>query len=172
MLKNKKLLKIIALLLILVLSIGMLTGCGDTDKEKEEKEEKAAAYEEPVKNYIEGMEEANAEKFLKAFPEFITEYMKDIFTDEMLEEALVELEDEYGKNLEMNFEIKGKEEVSEDELTEQEEDIKTNYDEEVDITKGYELQIDLTIKGDDSEETDTDTLTVYEIDGKWCIIDL
>ena len=45
-----------------------------------------------------------------------------------------------------------------------------NYDSKVKISKGYEVEIKATIKGDDEKETDTTTLSVYKINGDWCIV--
>ena len=53
-----------------------------------------------------------------------------------------------------------------------EEDVLTNFNKEVKITKGYEVEIEVTTKGDDTEDTEKDAFNVYEIDGKWYILDL
>lgn len=169
MLKKKNIFKIIVLLLIMVMSIGVLTGCGNTEEEKE-KEETVEAYEEPIKNFVEGLEAANSEKFLKAFPEFLAEYMADSITDEDLKDMLADAEEEYGANIKMSYKVTDKTEISEEDLKEMQEEMATYYDEEVTVSKGYELEVEITTKGDDSEETETDTLEVYELDGKWCIL--
>jgi len=173
MLKKKNIFKIIVLLLIMVMSIGVLTGCGNNEngKEKEkEKEQAVEAYEEPVKYFVEGLAESNSEKFLKAFPEFLADYMGETITDEALKEMLTEAEEEYGANIKMSYKVTDKTEIGEEDLKEMQEEMATYYDEEVKVSKGYELDVEITTKGDDSEETESDTLEVYEIDGKWCIL--
>lgn len=175
MLKNKSILKFVAVLTVMIMSIGMLTGCEMKSlKEKESNVKNATsqgAYEEPVKNLVEGLGEGNAEKFLNAFPDFITSYMKDIFTDEYLQETLKDAEEDYGANIKMSYKVTKTTELSGDDLKSMQEDVKTNYGEEVNITKGYKLDVEITTKGDKSEDVDTDSFKVYEINEKWCIVD-
>lgn len=176
MLINKNILKLFAIFAVLLMSMYLLTGCeiGESkSKEKNENgEEITSSYEEPIKNMIEGLTEANSSKFLKAFPSFISDYMGDIFTDEYLENTLETAEEEYGENIKMSYEITDKTEIEEEDLRKMEEDIKTNFDEDIKITKGYELGIKVTTKGDDAEDTEEDEFNVYEVDGKWYILDL
>lgn len=59
-----KLIIIIGMLIILVIS---LTGCGNKSQEQIDNE----AYEEPIKNMIEGIQNTDVEKYMNAFPEFL-----------------------------------------------------------------------------------------------------
>ena len=179
MLKNKYVIKLIAIFAVLLMSMYMLTGCefekSDSSKKKDKNDdnkEVTSSYEEPVKYMVEGLSEANSKKFLKAFPDFISEHMEDIFTDEYLENTLKTAESEFGENIEMSYKITDKTEIDEDELNKMEEDIKNSFDEEITITKGYELGVEVTTKGDDAEDTEEDEFNVYEVDGKWYILDL
>ena len=38
------------------------------------------------------------------------------------------------------------------------------------VTAGYKLTVKLTIKGKDDKDTDTATIKVYKIGGKWCML--
>jgi len=177
MLIKKNLLKIIAVVSVLFLSMYTLTGCENgilkSDKNDEkENNEIAESYEEPIKNMIEGLSDANSETFLKAFPDFISDYMGDIFTDEYLENTLENAEAEFGANVKMSYKVTNKTEIDEEDLRKMEEDVKTNFEEEITITKGYELEVDVTTKGEDIEDTEKDAFNVYEVDGKWYILDL
>lgn len=171
MLKNKRTLKIIALLVAMVICMSMLTGCEIGSKKNEKEGSGVAAYEEPVKNLVEGLSEANSEKFLSAFPTFISDYVKDIFTDEYMKTVLESSKETYGDNLSMTYKVTKTEEISADDLKSKQEDVKETYGNDVTITKGYKLSIDVTTKGNDKEDTDSDDYEVFEIDGKWCIID-
>ena len=73
-LKKICILKSVTVLAVIIMSIGLLTGCEMKFGNKDEKN-KTEAYEEPVKNLIEGLAEANSEKFLNAFPPFISNPM-------------------------------------------------------------------------------------------------
>lgn len=172
MLKNTKVLKVIAIIAMLVMSMYMLTGCGKSDSKNEKEADKVEGYEQPIKYLVEGLSEANSEKFLKAFPEFISEQVKQYFDDDYLKTALDRAEDEYGANVKMTYKVTGKEEISEDDLKDMAEDVKDSYDEEVEITKGYVVDVEITTKGDDTEDTEEDSFDVYEIGGNWYVLDL
>lgn len=172
MIKNKSIFKCVAVLTVMIMSICMLTGCEMKIGGKKDEEKKVESYEEPVKNLVEGLGEANAEKFLSAFPSFISDYMKDIFSDEYLKETLKEAEEDYGANIKMSYEVTNKEDISEDDIKSMQEDMKSYYNQDVTISKGYKLDVEITTKGDDSEDKDTDSFDVFEIDGKWYILDL
>ncbi len=170
--KKNCILKSVTVLAVIIMSIGLLTGCEMKFGNKDEKN-KTEAYEEPVKNLIEGLAEANSEKFLNAFPPFISnnEYMKNTFTNEYLQGVLEKAQEDYGANITMSFKVTNKEEISEENIKNKEEDIKSYYNEEVTITKGYKLNTEITTKGDNEEDTDIGEFEVYEIEGKWYIID-
>ena len=170
MLKNKRMLKLIAVFAMLVMSMYMLTGC-EIGKKNSDKDD-SSSYEDPIKNLVEGLSEANSSKLLKAFPDFIADYMKDIFTDEYLESTLDKAEEDFGTNVKMSYKITDKTDLEDEELRKMEEDVLTNFNKEVKITKGYEVEIEVTTKGDETEDTEKDAFNVYEIDGKWYILDL
>ncbi len=172
MLKNTKVLKIVAIIAMLVMSMYMLTGCGNNESKKDKKADNVEGYEQPIKYLVEGLSEANSEKFLKAFPGFISEQVKQYFDADYLQTALDRAEDEYGANVKMTYKVTGKEEISEDDLKDMAEDVKDSYDEEVEITKGYVVDVEITTKGDDTEDTEEDSFDVYEIGGNWYVLDL
>lgn len=174
MLRKNCILKSITVLAVMVMSIGLLTGCEmKFGKDKNEKSEEVA-YEQPVINFVEGLGEANSEKFLKAFPSFISdnEYMKNTFTNEYLQGVLKNAEENYGTNIKMTCKITNKEDIAEENLKTMQEDVKTYYNKEITITKGYKLSAEITTKGDNEEDVDTEDFEVYEIDGNWYMLDL
>jgi len=90
--------------------------------------------------------------------------------DELAEGILDNLEDEYGDDIKISVKYKDKNKIDKDDLEDLEEMYEDNYDSKVKISKGYEVEIKATIKGDDEKETDTTTLSVYKINGDWCIM--
>lgn len=127
-------------------------------------------YKKPINNFFKGMEKADLDKYLSAFPEFME--MDENFEQEDLDEMLEDLEDEYGDKIKISYKILDKEKIDKEDLEDLQDKIEDYYDEEVKVKKGYELSIKSTIKGKDDEESDTSTLEVYKIDGKWCILGL
>ena len=45
------------------------------------------------------------------------------------------------------------------------------YDKKVEVTKGYNVALLLTIEGEDGEFSEPAITQVYKIDGKWCVLD-
>lgn len=167
MIENKRKVKIVSILLIMIMIMGLLSGCNLNKKDKNAETE---AHEQPVKNVVEGLVEANSEKFLKAFPDYISDQMKTMFTDEYLKSTVSKAEEEYGANIKMSYKILDKKDISEEDLREMEEEVKESFGKEIRITKGYKLGIEITTKGDKAEDKEEDVFKVYEIDGKWYML--
>lgn len=169
--KLKKLLSVVAIMLVLIVT---LTGCEFFEKDESESKEETKTsqsskdYEEPIKNFFEGMEKGSAKTYLKAFPEFAK--MDTVIKEETLEEMLEEFEEEYGKNIKITYEIEDKEEVEEEDLETMEKYFSKQLKADVKVTKGYKLDVEAKIKGDDDEEVDSQEMYVYEIDGEWYYI--
>lgn len=135
-------------------------------------------YKDPIDNMFKGMETGKGKYFYKALPEFLleeqfedkkkSEIIDDL--DELAEGILDNLEDEYGDDIKISVKYKDKNKIDKDDLEDLEEMYEDNYDSKVKISKGYEVEIKATIKGDDEKETDTTTLSVYKINGDWCIM--
>lgn len=125
-------------------------------------------YEKPIKNYFKGMEKSNAEMYMKAFPEF----MDYDYDDDDMEDMMDYLEDEYGEKIKISYKIKDKEKIKKDDLEDIQKYIEEIYDEEVKVKAGYEVKVKATIKGKDGDESNTEEMYVYKIDGKWCYFDV
>jgi len=122
-------------------------------------------YKKPIDNYFKGMEKGNADTYLKAFPEFME--MDKTVDEDFMEDMKDELEDEYGEKLKISYKITKKEKIKKDDLEDVKEYIEKKYEEDVKVSKGYEIKVKATIKGKDDEDTDSQKMYVYKIDGKW-----
>ena len=125
----------------------------------------SGGWKTPIDNYFKGMQKADAKMYLKAFPEFLDK--DDTVDKEYMEDMKENLEDEYGKNIKIKYEITKKEKIKKDELSKVQEYIEKKYDSKVKVSAGYEVKVKATIKGKDDEDTDTQKMYVYKIDGKW-----
>lgn len=173
--KNKSNLKFLTVIAVMLVSIMILTGCGtdnSNDDKKGEESKQESAFEEPIKNYVEGLQTSNLDTLVKAFPSFISDELKEQMDEEDLKEMIDEAKEEYGENLKLSYEINDKQEIAEEDLKEKQEDIKTLFDTDITITKGYTVETKLTTKGDKEEHTETSTFEVYEIDGSWYMLGL
>ena len=159
---------ILAGIIIMVLILSALFGGG---------------YKSAISNYFEGFEDADAEKFMKSMPKCQVEYLEKSLKDYdkydsfkeyfqyIIEEALDEAEDKYGDDISISYEINNKKDLSDKELRDIRKRLKSNYqDNDVDVTKGYEVEITVKIKGDDDSEKEDSTLKVAKVDGDWCIV--
>ena len=156
----KTVLKLLTIISIIFLIIGLLTGCGN--KEKAEK----AEYEEPIKNMFDGMTSANLDTYMKAFPDFINYEI----TQEELTKMMNVYTTMYGQDVKISYEIEKSERLTSTKLAEVTENIKTYYDYDCTITKGYRLTIKRTAKGSLDENSSSIDANVYKIDGKWYTI--
>lgn len=125
-------------------------------------------WKKPIDNYFKGMGKFNADKYEKAYVEFIADDM-DI-DDDSMEKMEDYFEDEYGEKIKISYKIKEKEKIKKDDLEKVQEYVEEYYEEDVKITKGYKVKVKATIKGKDKEETNTEDMYVYKVDGKWGII--
>lgn len=100
---------------------------------------------------------------------------KDVYSA-MLEEAKADLEDEYG-----SYKIKTKVtetvDLDEDEVQDIIEYLKDEWgkyideDKVEDISKAKDITVEITVKGEDDEETQTRVITVVKYDGEWKMAD-
>ena len=92
------------------------------------------------------------------------------------EPARVVLEDEFGENAKVSYKVTKKESMDEEKLDDCVDRYKNSYDAEVNVTSGYELDIELVIKGGDASSYDDDdtemTFEVVKADGKWVLYDM
>lgn len=149
----------VAALLVVILLIVALAGGG---------------YKKPIDNFIKGMEKGNAKTMLKAFPDVMKEDLEDYLTDDELEDMKADLEDEFGKNIKITYKVLDKEKIDKDDLKEVQEDLEDQYEDakksKVKVTAGYKLSIKMSIKGKDDKDSQTITMKVYKIGGKWCML--
>ena len=160
--------KSIAIVSFLILLLTVCTGCefGKEKKEDEDTEkEEGKSYEVVIKNYFNGMVEGDLDKYLSVFPEFME--MDDMYDEDKMEEMVEALEDEYGEKLKVSYEIKKEEKIDKEELKYVEKYIEENIDEDIEISEGYEVKVAATIKGEEDEETATNEMYIYKIDGEW-----
>ena len=136
-------------------------------------------YTEAIDNYID-LISGDADAIEKMIPPAALEYMvdeEDFDLDEFKEEyedtsdeRMEYLEEEYGEDIKISYEITKEKELSEKKLNAIRDGLKENYDiQKKSVTKGYELDVEMTIEGDDDEDTDEDEIIVVKIDGDWYI---
>ncbi len=138
-----------------------------------------SGYKATVRGVVNALEDEDGEKLLKymATNDMIEFYGEDEITENMTDycQGLSdELEDMVGGHLKWKYSIKDVDTMSGkdlEELQESIEDYPTKYFESnpFEITKGYEVKLDLTITGDDDDWKTNSVFVLLKINGKWLI---
>lgn len=120
----------------------------------------------------------DAEKYMEILPEYQVKALEKQYkeTDKDYEETLLDnfetsrenLEDTYGDNAKVSYKILDKTKLTDDEIDDIEDSIKSNYDKKVDVKEGYKCFVKYTKKGKEDESVSYTTRTVIKVDGKWC----
>ena len=128
----------------------------------------------PLKNYCKALGKANASAFLKLYPEEVLEEDYDWDRDDKddiqdyLEDYVDNLEDIYGEDIKMSYEVKTEKKLNDKRLKALGEYLEDDYDMDADeLTAGYVMQVKWTIEGDDDSKSDKDWVVVYKYDGDW-----
>ena len=181
--KNTK--KRFALILSLIMAVSMaMTACSlSDDDDDDDEEEETPKYEQPIENYFKAMEKGDGKLLKKCMGSAYIKYMEESFSndeefdiDEYIDNNAKSLkknaENKYGENIKITYSIKDKQRFDDDDIDEWEKEVKNMYDEKVEITSGYDLEIKAKIKGDDDSEEDEMSAVVANVDGSWCILDI
>ncbi len=166
----KKFKSILALVIVLVLSMSLFTGCG-------------AAYSGSVDNFLEATYEGKVDKIERLAPDAYWDDLKDGLTgmtlaevedayEKMYTKILEQLEDEIGEFKGISYEIINEAKIEEEKLNEIAEAISDRLDINKDeIKRGYEIDIKYTLKGADDEMVEYDLLEVIKIGSDWYVYD-
>lgn len=154
---------LVAIILVIVL-ISSLAGSG---------------YKRAAKNYINGTLKGKYSAYEKMYPKEVWDYMEENVSEDILDEDYFEdnyedmidyLEEEYGKDIKISYKITDKDKLDEDDLKDLRDSLKDTYDmAKKDVTAAYELELEVTVKGDDDEDTNDMDIVVYKYDGKWYV---
>lgn len=130
-------------------------------------------YKGTINKFLNAIEDEDVEKYM----EYVASYKFDNNNDaddaveDDLKDWLEELEYEYGENIKFSIKVVDSDKLTEDRL----EDIQDAYDDsedcdDMEITKGYDVLVDLTVKGKDMDRvSEKMNFIVIKEDGKWKI---
>lgn len=137
--------------------------------------------ESAIDNYIAASFKGSTSAVKKMVPKEYWEYYEDNYDEDLndflddykdnIEDTIDELKDEYGKNFKVTYKVRDKEKLSNKELKKIAEALADKYDlDEGKITAGYEIEIKMTIKGSEDDDTNKTTMTVIKYKGAWYLI--
>lgn len=131
------------------------------------------SYKSTVKKYLNASFKADAETIVELIPEEMIDYMLDEYGydedefDEMVEELEEELQDvmDYlGDDVKFSYEIKSAKDVSDDDLSELQEE----YEEvDVEVSAAKTVKVKLKIESDDFDESTTMEISVIKVGRSW-----
>ena len=133
-------------------------------------------YEQAVGIFMNGLKKQDMGKMVEAFPERLRGDMRRELTryygseQELWEEYNETLEWFCGNHVKMTYTIVQAEPLLEYQIRDLEQDLMEDFQYDVSISSGYEVDIEMTFKGSEGEYSDGEILTVAKIDGKWYVI--
>lgn len=142
-----------------------------------------ASPKKTLEKYVDSVVDGDGEEMIEVmFPKKVfVAILKDkgmSYTEfeETFDERYEQLEDEYrrdyGRKLRGKVRITDKTMLSEDDISDKEEWLLNAYGADVNITDACLIECELTIKGNKGHRTDTDSITLYKIGGKWYILQI
>lgn len=183
---TKRILKTLVVLLMIITSIFVFSGCGNDEKNKNNSKEEVSkeVYEAPLRNYMEGIKTRNIELVLSAYPE----YMRKM-TQTDIDAIYARYEAMYGSNITMEYSLGDATRIEEEkDLGVLAAQIKEYYPEagDIAINDAYIITVELSISGDGvqtseensegeneeqnpSKKTDSQDFYVYRTGDNWYI---
>lgn len=138
-------------------------------------------YTTALDNYIEVSFKGNANKIELLAPKEYWEYyeeesgkslddLKEEFEDNW-DDLMDSMEDRYGKNIKVTYEITDEDKLSERKMKKIAEALEDQYDiDPKSVTDGYKVDADLKIKGSEDDDEDEGTFNIIKVGGRWYMI--
>lgn len=154
---NASLVMIAGLIIVLIIIVSLISSIA------------GGGYKKPVNLFEKAFNKADAESFAECmYTDEFLDKLDDSHIDELsktLDWAHEMCEEEFGKKVKISIDIEDKEKLSKSEIKELEKDYKS-IDKKVKITKAYELDCTMKIKGKKDKDEQEVTLTVVKIKGE------
>ena len=134
-------------------------------------------YQQAVGILMNGVKKQDMGKLLEAFPERLREDMRRELTrdygseQELWEEFNENLEWYCGNQVKMTYKIVRAEPLLEYQIRDLEQDFMEDFQYDVSISSGYEVDIEMTYKGSEGDYGYSAGVIVAKIDGKWYVIE-
>lgn len=185
--------KLLCLLLALVMLLSFAACASDSDDDGESKRSKksketteggtakSGSYEDAVdlvvKLYTGDLSKKDLEKML---PADVWEYLEDeegLTIDDCYDQVDIDemreyMEEQYGKNMKITYEILGKEKASDDDIEEFLETMEEMYGlDPEDFGDAYEIEFTITVSGSEYEDSEEVEFGFIEYKGNWYVVD-
>lgn len=165
--------KLLSLMLAFCLIITCLTACGANE------EETKSGYELVLDTYFDSVCKNDGDKLVKIlFPEEAIEYYTNNgYIDDVIakckmgsETACDWMENDLGESISISYKIVSKEKLDDDDIKFYLGNHFRFLDDKIEVNYGYELNLELTIKGQDETEEDVEAVAkIMKINGDWIV---
>lgn len=141
-----------------------------------------AGYKKTLNKYYDAVEEKDGALLMECYSEYELDFVaerRDIKKKDLektykatAKSSYEYYKEEYGRDFKIKYKVADKEKVEKSDLKDMEEYLQLKFDKKkLKVSKAYLLDLEVTIKGDDDEDTEDVEVYVLKIDGKWCISD-
>ena len=139
-------------------------------------------YKSAINNYIDVMIKGQVNKLDKLAPQAYWDYYEDTYdmdiddlerdAEDVVDTVIDLLEDEYGDNVRVSYKVTKEDKLTDSKLNEIREGVNDRYElARKSVTEGYDIDADITVKGDDDEMTSETSAYIVKIDGGWYLTD-
>lgn len=130
-------------------------------------------YEKPIKIYCKAIEKGDYNELIKAFPNYLVEYINISAKGDYEGDYKKELMKEIGiEASQITYQITFATKTNETDLKDAEDVISTKYGVTVDLKEGYQLKVKLLIKDKTGDSEQDVVMYVVKIGSKWYVPDL
>lgn len=128
---------------------------------------------QPVINFFKSLENNDEKMFVNNFPKGMADVLNNYADENHLFQSFRDsLVEDYGDKFTIDVKITQKEEMTAEELSEMNENLKKYFNVELNIAEGYSISADATIHGNGKDDDDTFNTYVGKVDGKWVMLNL
>ena len=148
------------LILLVIVSVFLLTGCGSSKKENGNKKEKnnveeKRTYKFLLDEYVLAYTKADLNAALDLFPTYYVEYAKNFLTQEYLDKSLKESKEKYGDDFNITYDTGKETKLTDEELEKVNTKMKNYFNTELQASECYKYDGSFTFKGSKSEKKDS-----------------
>lgn len=144
----------------------------------------SGGYKSALDNFFEGIEDGDVSALMDAMPECEIEYLENSLKEYDIYDSVKDyfeatfsvllkgMESEFGDDISISYDIINKEELSDKQLKSIQNDLRSSFNaKDTEVTKGYNVKMNVKIKGDNKTEKETISLKVAKVDGDWCLVE-
>ncbi len=132
-------------------------------------------YQKPIKTYYKALNQKDASGMCEAFPSWLLDAPADpeaMSIYDMCSVIVSSVNSRYGSACRVSADVNTKTEVEESYLQQLEDGIRSQYQVEVDVSKGFRLKLVVVYSNGGTEYQAIEYARIYKINGHWYLLDV